>query len=186
MSLSIDVGEAERFMRPWFAQIEHEYIELRTFAGPEQHFFRSVDEALGWLETHKSIAEPVYYGVHPRLRRGGTNEDVSRLFGPYSDVDPEDGEVLDTAAIIRKVRSLVPDKLTIFVDSGNGLHVLIAFEKPLPVSEEAVAKFGLLQRRLRDYLDGDPRAIDLARVLRLPGSFNDKMSPPRPCRMLSL
>ena len=66
---------------------------------------------------------------------------------------------------------------TLIVDSGYGYHVYFKLNREI----DAV-RWEDLQKKLIDYLGGDPQSKDAARVLRLAGTYNTRYKPyVRPC-----
>lgn len=77
-----------------------------------------------------------------------------------------------------------PDPATILprpsmaVSSGGGLHVYWVLDEQ--VDAATVVRLSRLGAML---LSGDPKVVEPSRVFRLPGSFNTKYDPPRPCEV---
>ncbi len=74
---------------------------------------------------------------------------------------------------------------SIFVDSGNGIHAYWCLDRDMPVAEWRVLAEALKRRCLEAGFRIDPTVTaDAARILRVPGTLNQKQDPPVPCRVL--
>ena len=125
--------------------------------------------------------EDTYFGVHPsKLRKGNqrrtTLEDIEAVNCLYADIDDKDYH----GTAIEHIKSLDP-RPSVIIGSGSGYHLYWLLDKPLildsPLKRE-IAR--LLQERWAPYVGGDAAVHDLARILRLPGTYNYKYDPPRP------
>lgn len=108
----------------------------------------------------------IYIGVAPRSRAAGGKDAVERVHVAWVD--------LDTPEAIAGLSSFEPGP-SMTVCSGSGLHAYWSLWPPVGPDEAEIAN-----RRLVHRLDGDPRAVDAARILRPPGSFNHKTGSPVP------
>ena len=72
------------------------------------------------------------------------------------------------------------------VDSGNGLHVYWISDKPLSPDEWRPYANGLHALAVQHELFHDAITTDIARVLRVPGTFNNKQVPSKPVKILLL
>lgn len=128
-----------------------------------------------------------YFGVNPaRARRGGNErarlDDIAALNCFYAefdakhyDQDIEQGKRLAARQIAQV--SLTP---SVIVDSGGGYHCYWLFDDPRPVTDQKErARLTDIQARWVPFVGGDLDAKDLARVLRVPGTYNYKYDPPR-------
>lgn len=167
------------------------------------------DKATRWYDVGKleqatldadklAKSDDVYFGVGLRgfkaaEGRGGS-DDVTVIPGLWVDIDiagpahketalpPDDRAALDALAEI-------PMPPTIAIDSGNGLHAYWLFREPwtLDSADERKEAQTLAERwqvAIRQIWTAhgwklDP-THDLARVLRLPGTYNHKSKPPKP------
>ena len=143
----------------------------------------------------------VYFHVcaHDPAKIGarGTTASAIAFPGFFIDLDTVDGvhkstherPTFDHALALLMQLKLPPNAI---VASGGGLQAWWMLDRVLPVGtdEERAALESMTQgfiRRLADDLGFKLDAVgDLARVLRLPGTFNHKTSPPRPVRLLYL
>ena len=73
------------------------------------------------------------------------------------------------------------------VGSGGGIHVYWISHTAMPVAEWLVYADGLKQLLLKSDLKCDaPVTGDVARILRVPGTFNHKTNPPKPVQLFNL
>jgi hypothetical protein len=75
---------------------------------------------------------------------------------------------------------------TAIIDSGNGLHVYWISDKPLSAKEWLPYAEGLEALATQHGLFHDPITTDAARVLRVPGTSNNKQVPSKPVKILLL
>ncbi|MEO5358774.1 MAG: hypothetical protein H7844_15965, partial [Nitrospirae bacterium YQR-1] len=88
-----------------------------------------------------------------------------------------------------------PLKPSMLIDTGNGYHAYWFFEEVIELPEftgdkvadkqrsETIAKFKGILKGMVKALNGDSAAADVARILRVPGTFNCK-DIIKPCRLL--
>ena len=177
---TMDKEERQR-VRDFFGALFQEtrgYVEIRTIDSKGyvlQDYFPTAD--INRLLTH--IADStlnrfkdadIYFGVCPRRRKQGKEEDVAQVGSLWVDLDCND--VNERTDALKKLgRFPVPP--SIIVSSGNGLHAYWLL-KPYSIN----SKDG--KRRVKGYLKGlalalgADRAFDLSRVLRVPGTRNLK------------
>ena len=132
-----------------------------------------------------------YFGVNPitgpaRKNAGrGTADTVTRLSALFCDLDVKPGAcpTLDVAqAIVAELGIILGTRPSALVESGGGLHAY------WPVTDCDITQAGPLLKRwgrlvaaVADKLDVNvDNVYDLARMLRLPGSVNNKTGQPRP------
>jgi CHC2 zinc finger/RepB DNA-primase from phage plasmid len=114
----------------------------------------------------------VYVGVVLRERRHGGKRAIagSRLLFVECDRLPDSQLAL----------SLPP---TIEIASGTPQHRHLYWRLDAAATNERVES---ANRRLAHALGGDPRSVDVARILRPPDTLNHKTAPPRAVRLLAL
>jgi hypothetical protein len=150
-----------------------QFLELRalhaTTKKPVQHFFTldAVDDLVG---RAFSLVEDFdcYFSVCPRVRPRGNAASVTHALGFWCDLDFkrfEDGEAGALRALAEF--SLRP---TWIIGTGGGFHVYWKLREPV----RADATFECRVKSLAKMLGADPAATDLARVLRVPGTWNHK------------
>ena len=117
-----------------------------------------------------------YFGVLPRVRKGGKAEDcVTETHVLWVDVDAKKtggkGPALQSLAGLLTVPSII-------VDSGHGYHAYWLLRDKVPITQAQEAMRGLA-REVR----GDS-VWDAPRIMRLPGTQNHKDDPPLPVRVV--
>lgn len=130
----------------------------------------------------------VYFGVHPATAAGArdtraTLKTVAALNCLFAEFDAKDfGD--DKVATLAYIHALaVPP--SVIIDSGGGYHCYWLLDRPSLLTGEAERERArALQARWVAYVGGDTGAKDLARVLRVPGTFNTKYDPPRPVSLV--
>ena len=148
----------------------------------------------GTGRTDPPKAHALYFGVNPTDQIPSTNAKgepvaskylrsridlIAALNCLFSEFDAKDygGDLTRTFAV---VEALQP-RPSVVVDSGGGYHCYWLLDEPWILTDATE------RQRAKDVLyawvthtGGDPAAKDLARVLRVPGSYNNKYDPPRP------
>jgi hypothetical protein len=128
-------------------------------------------------------ADDVWFGVAPRLRvKGGTLRDCGELSALWVDLDSHDGQAEAMASRLRAF----PLPPSIVVESGHGLHAYWLLHEGLSVQADEGSAAKRLLRGLALATHGDLAAAEPARVLRLPGTFNQKHRPVRPVTIREL
>lgn len=122
-----------------------------------------------------------YFGVHPAKRRRSEHErarvdddDIAAVNCFFAEFDAGPGKPFtDKAAILAHLQTL-PVQPSVNVDSGGGIHGYWYLDKPYTLdwtNREEVRRYQMAWVAL---VGGDDGAKDLARVLRIPGTFNRK------------
>ena len=167
-------------------------IEIRTFPRPSaQYFYSSTDSAAQRAIELRSQGKEVYFGVNPRMNQGGTKKNVEWVSTFHAEVDyGKDGHkkasphaTYDEAleAICRF--AFEPSAIT---HSGGGFHCYWVLSRPINVKEIGVKEIESINKKLSTLIGGDPGTQDISRVLRVPGTFNFKMSDnPRPVTLIA-
>lgn len=136
-------------------------------------------------------------GLGPTTR--GSNETAVSLPGIFADIDFADAKKStkhyppdsDTALDLIKSFEVKP---FLVQHSGNGLHILYAFDRSMPIGnrEERRRAQTILRefyRKLADHFERAGYAIDnvsdLARVFRVPTTFNHKSGTPKPVAVIA-
>lgn len=131
-----------------------------------------------------------------RLDKGrGGDADCLEVPGLWLDIDVADGhhktklELPPDRAAARELLNDFPLKPTAVIDSGGGIQAWWLFPAPLPAADVAEIlpawtftwqEFG---RHRGWHVDN---VFDLARVMRIPGTFNHKTDPPKPVKLVHL
>jgi hypothetical protein len=106
----------------------------------------------------------IFFGVCTRKDKQGTKEFIQDVVALWVDIDSTDGlSGLD--------RVLTP---TLIVKSGKGYHFYWKLSNPVKANNN----IELILKGLSTVLNGDSAATDLTRMLRLPGTYNTKYTPP--------
>lgn len=196
------IEEIRSFLGDLFGGAEKNVL-IWTLPDKCSRFFPAarIKEAAEWAYA-QSVTKDVYVGIgtreedFPEHRRGGS-VDVAELAGLVLDIDIKDpcrmSENLPaTEAEAMDFVSELPFTPSRVVHSGHGLQAWYLFDKPIAVSTQSQKVKG--SRMLKGLVDlvnikaapkgwkFDPVG-DLARVMRIPGTFNRK-SNPAPVRLL--
>ena len=145
-------------------------LELRFRRGPGQPMRQRFYDATWRRALAKailSLAErhDVYVGVLPRSRRAGDKSAVERAWTLWADCD--------APASVAALERFKPAP-AIVVHSGHGRHAYWPLAQPVAPAHAEQAN-----RRLARALGADPASCDATRILRPPGTRNQKYSPPR-------
>lgn len=179
------------FLQTVFADKPGEaYILIWTLADKRSHWFREIDEAASFIESVHDRDVYVGVGLSPR-DFGATHrcpsDQILGLVGFGADLDLK-SEAHTTTALPRSIAdalSIIPAAMppTAVVATGNGAHAWWLFKEPLVFDsgEERNATAELITRwqtllRLNAANRGwaFDRLSDLARILRIPGTLNNK------------
>jgi len=134
------------------------------------------------------------YWIGVALRRntqGGKKENLLALTAAFSDVDVgEAGHKGVTSykdkPAARAAIEAFQMRPSILIDSGGGFQCYWLYREPVQhLSEAEIAKVEGINRGLALALGGDIEVKDVARILRLPGTFNMKLAgQPRPVKVV--
>lgn len=139
----------------------------------DQYFIRfNPSNKIVWLSGEVKVPDwqEVYFNVNPvkRPESGrGTENDVVAMNCVFADFDKKDGwtqsqiDTMDT-----------PPSIVVF--SGRGWHCYWLFNVPVKITNDNRAKMKSLQERWVEHLGSDSGSKDLAHILRVPESFNNK------------
>ncbi|MBU8819895.1 hypothetical protein KL864_28830 [Mycolicibacterium goodii] len=141
----------------------------------------------------------VYFGVNPvtgpaRENKGrGTERDVTRLAAFVADLDVKPGACTDTAtarAIIDELSSILGTRPSAITYSGGGLHpywpVSDGDVTDLAEMKALLARWGRLVKAVaKNHGANADSVFDLSRVLRAPGTYNNKHETPVPVRTIA-
>ncbi len=129
----------------------------------------------------------IYVGLNPRPDPDHKKQkDIKDLNCLWLDIDWKDFSGGREEARDRIMDFPLPPN--IILDSGNGFHVYWILEKPIIDSSEGERKrFKQILSGLADCLGADKQAINLDRVMRLPGTLNLKnLDDPKECALVIL
>ena len=152
------------------------FIETRVIAtsGPEQYWAQEIDEAAEQAAKRSRSPGDIFFGVNPRrAKQKVTNASVSKIVAVIADVD----RVVEDPAGLFADYGLLPSAV---VASGGGAHAYWVLDEPAENTPEFATE---RQAFLR--LGASDAVHDAARIFRVPGTTNNKYSPPRRCDLLS-
>jgi hypothetical protein len=166
-------------------------------------YTRLIDFMAGrdWLVAHPSVAKDIWFATGQQREAGDTDKsralrsraNTAMMKSIFLDVDVKDPpkgyanltEALDALAeFCKTVRIPFPSAI---VASGSGLQPYWISDRPLSVEEWRPYADGLRAMAAQHGLRCDGSVtIDCARVLRVPGTINNKTDPGRPVKLLGL
>jgi len=155
---------------PYYGRGRQGFIEIRVMGerGVKSYFFRGL--APFQKKRFESKTRHTFYGLLPRERKEGRKEAVEWILALWADLDAKnfpDGK--EEAWRNLRAFNLPP---SVIVDSGHGLQALWLLEEPVAIEKPELVEGCLLG--LAKAIGGDTAVCELARVFRLPGSFNVK------------
>jgi archaellum biogenesis ATPase FlaH len=167
------LSPTEFFSRVWPTRlIRNERLELRALDRKKdkikREFFESVPEFLRGAQDHKD--KDVYFGVSTRYGQSqGKKSDCLRASALWVDFDQ---------STVDQCCNLNPQP-NILVGSGKGCHAYWLLSTSLVLRDyERIKHFEAINRGLCYKFNGDKTAVDITRILRIPGFFNYKYTPP--------
>lgn len=122
----------------------------------------------------------VYFGVLPRAGRSGSQKDVWYASCLFADVD---GGEEGVPGSIARIKACIVPLPNIAVQSGNGIHCYWLLSETVSMWEHSEREtFKSTLRRLARAIGGhspnahaDMSACEVARILRVPGTYNHKL-----------
>lgn len=181
------------FLADLWAPIEEGFIEIRILPAanavdryPRQQWFRSIDDAVGFLDEYSSenSGAGVYFGVAKRRRRGGSKTDILGVSSLWADIDTENNG-WDTDRCVQKLEGL-PDhvKPSALIHSGGGLHAYWFLQDRL-LAKTHTADVEAANGAVARFVGGD-NVGNIDRILRMPGTWNTKRGPAKAalCKIL--
>lgn len=167
----INSNDANRYLQTLFERCSQGYIEIRPIPIGQNRQWIPVDKIqVPVLPINKDI----YVGVATRQNGKGTKGDIIEIPAVWVDIDFKD---VDVETLQRQIDSLNLEP-SIAVESGNGYHLYWILDTPAKICD--ISRIEDVNRRLASYLGGDNKASDAAHILRLPGTYNQKYTPPEP------
>lgn len=168
------------------------FIQHLMRGGSHGHFWLKQSARTVWWEipntpTIPAAAEDIYFGVHPSRvskspRERTTIGDIEAINCLYSDFDLKDFEE-NKHLIASHLKELKPSP-SVVIDSGGGYHCYWLLKEPFELDSQLKRDIASgIQRSWVIYVAGDLAVHDLARILRLPGTYNYKYDPPREVRI---
>jgi len=165
-------------------------IEIRTFKPATQNFFKSESEAANHAYQLLQQNIDVYFGINPRIGDGGRKENISFVSAFHAEIDygkighKKESPSKTYEEALNTIQSFNPEP-TIVIHSGGGFHCYWVLSNPVKVSDIGINILESINKALSQKLGGDSGTHDISRVLRIPGTFNFKVSDnPRPVSMI--
>lgn len=170
----------EFFLAVWpRTLLRDETLELRCLRrNPtkvcHREFLTSTQEFLKAVDRYSQAKTPMdfYFGVATRRKSKSTKEDCFRVRTIWADID-------GTKKIQERISGLGSMKPDFIVDSGGGMHLYWTLYNPIILGESRWSQVEAVNRSLCYRLDADNAAIDITRILRVPGTQNHKYLPPK-------
>ena len=165
MQITTTMNEAEHFLKALFTEgttaIEFRYIN--DAEGSDRRFHKLQDiERLEFPEDKN-----VYVGIFERgSKRDGSKANCQRTRALWADFDNTDW----LAAEFRMNQAKLPQP-SMIVDSGHGIHAYWLLDEPAGHEVEPVLK------AIAQALGSDSRVAEIARPMRVPGTWNVKDTP---------
>ncbi len=157
------------------------YIEVRAFRGSQivQRFVETIVDAEEVVQSLSPDWE-IYFGVNPRTQPGETKADETfRVQVVVADLDLKrfdgDAKQLEHAA---ELAGIPP---TAVVESGGGLHLYWSLVEPVTDTQS----FQNVRRRFLTQISSDA-VHDAPRILRVPGTLNNKYDNERHVKLREL
>jgi len=188
------------FLSTFLADKPHDaYALIWTFADKQSHWYRDVTAI---ARDVPQWAGDVYIGMGLSPKDFGATDrckeaDIMGIMGLWADLDigsigHKKGNLPQTWDEAASLLDAIPLAPTMLVASGGGIHVYWLFTEPwiFTIDEDRAAAKKLetaLTYALRDRAQTQGWDVDstqdLARVLRLPGTYNHKHTPPALCEL---
>jgi len=185
-------SDTQRFLTALYQTSSDGYLTLTAIHPTKQHATPSrhvsirdptaLESAIDDLLVANQQGWGAYFSVALRKSplgrwKRGTQADVLSLPAVYADLD---GDLSQSFARIRQrgIEGLPPPSA--MVGSGRGLHLYFLLQTP---TQDVVTANQVLSELAKN-LGGD--RLTVAQALRLPGSWNTKLSVNRPCQLLWL
>ena len=154
--------------------------------GNFQYYWSDPQELPVWFVSGSPPSIPdwdaTYFSVNPSIEKldgysRGKLENISGINCLYGDFDMKDGKTMGD------IERLEPPP-SVIIDSGGGWHCYWLLADTLILNPENTQRIKELEAQWVNYIDSDPGAKDLTRVLRVPGSYNNKYEDPKEVKYL--
>jgi len=122
--------------------------------------------------------------------KGGAKVNLLALTAAFADVDVGKAGHKGAVKYQTKDEALAaieafPLRPSLVIDSGGGFQPYWLFREAVPLTQEIITRLEGINRGLAQALGADLAATDAARILRLPGTFNMKLTgKPRPVKII--
>ena len=171
-----------------------EFLSILWSGGNQVYFWHGDDKSSLWFHTtainHPRTLNNVYFGIHPCVEIPKNNNKgelkppqhvkgqlayiqcVNCFYAEYDNPMSLD----DRLAQFSRLGCEIP---SVIIESSPGKHHCYwLLDQPTMITDSNRELIGRTQKRFVENVDGDRDARDLARVLRLPGTFNTKYASP--------
>jgi len=182
--------QTSKFFETIFPDLNNQFIEVRQISdqgATNPSFCRSIPDLVkelpGTLEEQER--RNIYFGVCPRGRESGTKDAVSRVSVLWVDIDGLKTQELKSKAMER-LKQLGYMSPSVILDSGHGFHCYWLLKESIEITgPEDIRRTESLLKGLTKFVDGDPSCAELARIMRVPGTWNVKdAAKPVKCEIL--
>lgn len=169
----MDLG---KFLANYFAgAAPGEMLHTRSFdretGQVDQRWFETGDGVAAYVATLDDQTWDVYFGVSSRRPNGAAKADVRRLYALWADLDFKHFRNDEEALVVLNGFELPPSYV---ITSGGGYQVYWLLADPLDADPATVAHAESLMLRLYQRLGGLDRVQDVSRIMRVPGTRNQK------------
>ena len=170
----------QEFIQKTFEGISpKELIEIRELPTNKQKYY-TLNKIAG-LKIDPNIN--TYFGVYTRYKKQGTAEATRQSFNIWLDFDKEKGtnETLEQikARAEKSLKNIGLDTYTFLVNSGHGYHFYWKLEQGTRKDLQPILS------KLAELTGADSNPVDKARIMRLPGSQNNKYPEyPKECKVI--
>src|SRR5690625_2161958 len=179
-NLDIEVGQnltLEDFLDIAY-NVEDGFVTLATNAENWQESTHYIKSLRNYIELDQNV--DIYTSVNTFYKDRRRVSDVRHILKFYSDLDVYEKGISKEKAIqmidFAVEKELIPDP-TFLIDSGRGLYCLWIIEDAPGKRRKVLRLYNYIQEFLSENLEdigADKNALDVARVLRLVGSYNTK------------
>jgi len=174
----METNQIRKFFVTLFPKLTDSFIELRCIRPPDDivsEFYDNIEQLVSdkSLDIEAQNGYGLYFGVCLRSKKEGNKDSVKQVRSLWADIDWKDYSGGQEEAL-RRLKEF-PLKPTAIVCSGHGYQSYWCLREPEATSnpDDVVRVEGFL-KRLAIVLGADRNAAEIARVLRLPGTYNLK------------
>ncbi len=164
--LTQDRAEVDRIVEQFVQQNKHVYFALSKFKTDQN---RTADNA--------EALQAVWVDIDCGEAKANEIEESTGLPKGYVDK-------ATASMALKKFCDTVGLPVPAIIDSGNGLHAYWALTEEVPRDRWSPIADRLKQVCVTQKFCADPRVFDVSRILRVPGSFNQKSQPAREVKVL--
>ena len=166
-----------KFFQTLYQNCDFGFIEIRKLPSRKQEFIPLTNiELISTICTE--LDQNQYFGVALRDGNGGTKDNITQIPAVWADLDFKDVP----REIAHKRIQEFPFKPSVLVKSGHGVHCYWILNEPSIIEDIGIIED--INKRIADFLMGDPAACDASRILRIPGTMNIKREPHVKCEVV--